>query len=117
MANPICHMEIPSTDLSESKRFYETVFGWQVTIEPDGSYAMFSPGEDELGGGFDPSISVSEGGVVAYIKVENIPAALASIAEHGGSIVKEKTQISPEYGFYALFKDCCGNLIGLWSKE
>ncbi len=116
MANSICHVEIPTTDLSESKRFYEEAFGWSVTVEPDGNYAMFSPGEGELGGGLDPSIPVGEGGVVAYIKVEDIPAALASIAECGGSVVKEKTQISPEYGFYALFKDCCGNKLGLWSS-
>ena len=117
MANSICHVEIPTTDLGESKRFYETVFGWKVDVLPEGNYAVFSPGEGEIGGGLDPSIPVGEGGSVAYVKVEDIPAALASITDNGGSIIKDKTQISPEYGFYALFKDCCGNKLGLWSKD
>jgi len=121
MANTFCHIEIPSTDLECCKRFYEAVFGWKVDVFPDGSYAIFSPAEGgiegALGGGFDPSIPVVDGGMVAYIKVEDISAALAKVGEQGGSTVKEKTQISPEYGFYALFKDCCGNKLGLWSKD
>jgi len=117
MTHTFCHIEIPSTDLECCKKFYEAVFGWKVEIDAEGTYAMFSPGEGELSGGFDRSIPVGEGGVVAYIKVEDIPAALAKIGEQGGSTVKEKTRISPEYGFYALFKDCCGNTLGLWSRE
>lgn len=117
MPKPFCHIEIPSTNLEDCKRFYEAVFGWSVEINPDGKYAMFSPGEGELGGGFDPTIPVGTGGVIAYIKVEDIPATLARIAEHGGSSIKDKTQISQEYGFYALFRDCCGNTLGLWSKD
>lgn len=55
-------------------------------------------------------------GVTIYIEVEDIEAKLKEIEATGGKIQKEKTKISDEFGFYALFFDPSGNSIGLWSK-
>jgi predicted enzyme related to lactoylglutathione lyase len=35
----------------------------------------------------------------------------------GGEDAKEKAGISPEFGFYALFTDPCGNIMGLLSGK
>jgi predicted enzyme related to lactoylglutathione lyase len=48
--------------------------------------------------------------------VKDIEKKLREIEHAGGKIIKEKTGISPEFGFYALFNDPCGSLMGLWSR-
>ena len=37
--------------------------------------------------------------------------------ETGGATVVGKTQISPDFGYFAHIKDLEGNVIGLWSKN
>ena len=54
-------------------------------------------------------------GFVPYILSEDIEATLAKAAELGATIVTEKSQI-PGIGYYALFDDPDGNLIGLFSE-
>ncbi|MGB3340461.1 MAG: VOC family protein [bacterium] len=109
-----CHIEIPTTDSQESKGFYEKIFGWKMD-ESNPEYIQFSTPDNE-GGGFTSSSKPVQDGVVLYIEVKDIEKKLKEIEEAGGKIIKEKTGISPEFGFYALFDDPCGSLIGLWSK-
>ena len=108
----ICHVEIPAPDLQKARAFYGSVF--RRTFEPSGDYLMFSAGEGKLGGGFSPTEQPQEGGVLLYLRVEDIPAALEAIKAAGGSVVRDKTGIG-EWGFYALVKDTNGTRLGLWS--
>ena len=110
-----CHFEIPTSDAQKSKIFYSKMFGWKM-IESDPNYIMFSTPDDE-GGGFSTSIKPTKDGVVLYIEVEDIEKKLKDIESAGGKKVKGKTGISEEFGFYALFTDPCGNIMGLWSKK
>jgi predicted enzyme related to lactoylglutathione lyase len=115
--NGICHIEIPCTDLNKAAKFYGDVFGWETQIIPEMNYAMFKA-PDGIGGGFSKDTKVSsEAGVMLYIEVEDIPAALKKIEAGGGKQIKEKTQISPEHGYFALFADGEGNMVGLWAKS
>lgn len=110
----IVHVEIPAPDPQRAASFYKAVFGW--TIEPAGSggYLRFEAGEDRLSGGLDPSGTVADGGVMLYLKVADIPAALQEIEKAGGTVVEHKRSIGP-WGFIAVFRDPNGNLTGLWS--
>jgi predicted enzyme related to lactoylglutathione lyase len=110
-----CHVEIPTTDASKSKIFYSKVFGWRMD-ENDPDYLMFSTPDDE-GGGFTTSSKPTKDGIVLYIAVEDIEKKLSEIEAAGGKIIKSKAGISPEFGFYALFTDPCGNIMGLWGKQ
>lgn len=118
----ICHIEIPTTDMAASKAFYESVFGWAVSVSPDGSYGEWrSPvsGDEEkiLGGGLDPGMKPSaDAGVVLYLAVEDVEASLAAIEAAGGRRVKPKTKISDEHGWFAHFADPSGNRLGVWSR-
>ena len=115
MVHEICYMEIVTGDLAAATRFYGQVFGW--AIEPMGeNYALFKTGERGEGG-FTPPMPGLEHGVCIYIKVDDIDAMLATITSAGGKAVTPKTKISDEYGYYGLFKDPHGNVIGLWSKN
>ncbi len=114
--NGICHVEIPCTDYEKAKKFYGDVFDWEVQVIPEMDYAMFK-GKDGPGGGFSKQLKVSDTGVLFYLEVEDIEAALKKIDTAGGQMVKEKTQNSPEVGYYGIFTDSDGNVIGLWSQK
>jgi predicted enzyme related to lactoylglutathione lyase len=109
-----CHFEIPTTDSSKSGDFYAKLFGWKLDAStPD--YTMFTTPDDE-GGGFTTMSKPTNNGVIMYIEVEDIDAKLREIEAAGGKKVKPKAGISPEFGFYALFTDPSGNIMGLWGR-
>ena len=110
-----CHFEIPTTDAQKTRDFYSKIFGWKTSEDMPG-YVMFATGENQ-GGGFTQESKPSQDGVILYIEVEDIVKKLGEIEAAGGAKVKDKTEISPEFGFYALFNDPCGNIMGLWSKK
>lgn len=118
MANPICHLEFMSTNLGETTAFYEQIFGWSTTPMGD-EYSIWHPGGDAMGGGFTlkkPEDVADAQRTIAYIEVEDIEATLTRIEEHGGKTAYPKTRISEEHGFFAMFIDPQGNMLGLWSK-
>jgi len=108
-----CHIEIPTTDSKKSNEFYSKLFGWKMNVSnPD--YIAFSTPDNQSGGFSGKPIKE---GVVLYIEVEDIDKKLAEIEAAGGKTVKGKTGISPEFGFYGLFTDVCGTIMGLWAKQ
>ena len=114
--NGIVHVELPTPDLEKSGAFYSAVFGWEMTPLPGQDFWLWKA-PDGPGGGLMKEQVVSEAGPVIYIEVADIEAALASVAEHGGGVLKEKTEIGGGMGYYALFSDNVGNRVGLWSKD
>lgn len=118
MGAQIVHVEIPSTDLKKSKLFYESVFGWEVSLESGmEGYALFRAG-DGPGGGFDATgKKKADGEIVLYIQVEDINATLEKIKKGEGKVAAEKRDIGGGNGWFALFRDPCDNLLGLWSQN
>ena len=111
----ICHHEIPSPDLERQQAFYGAVFGWQFTQMHPG-YVLFSDGL--TGGGLDAAAQPSASGAVFVIATEEVSAALERIREAGGTPLTAKAQCGPntDHGFYAYFRDPCGNRVGVWSR-
>ena len=114
----IVYVEIPAPQMAPMIQFYRDVFSWQIEASDltDTPYAMFST-DGGIGGGLDSSLPVQGGGVILYIKVGDIPRTLQKIQTLGGEVVREKFAIGADYGYSALFKDPCGNRLGLWCKE
>ncbi len=112
----ICHLEIPAHDLNRIQKFYHDIFGWD-THAFDESYALFKAPTGPGGGFSTYQKPVDNPGFNFYIEVEDIDATLAKVKTSGGSVEKEKTQISAEFGFMAFIKDSEGNMIGLWSAK
>jgi predicted enzyme related to lactoylglutathione lyase len=111
----VVHLEIPATDLAASAAFYGGLFGWETTPMMDGYSTFTSPGG--FGGGFTSFAPVAaNGGVVLYIYCADIDSKLPEIEAAGGATVEGRSPI-PGVGWYALFKDCAGNVIGLFSAE
>jgi hypothetical protein len=111
-------IEIPAKDASASPKFYETVFGWKIQrSEHMPEYPMFTDTSGNVGGGFDLRGKPAEtGGILLYISVDSIDEILPKIAPNGGKLVKEKTSISADVGWWASFTDPSGNKIGLYES-
>ncbi len=110
-------VEIPAPDVEASARFYESVFGWRIQRDQPQGYVMFQEQEGGIGGGFDPrGKPARDSGALLYITVDSIEETARKIVENGGTMVKGRTQISPEVGWWATFRDPGGNTLGLWER-
>ena len=111
---PICYVEIGSTDLPRTARFYANIFNWEISDLNTNVYTTFSSG-DGIGGGLYHTNQIKPGGgIIIYIAVDDITATLSKILEAGGRILVPKSEI-PQTGWYAHFADPEGNHLGLFT--
>lgn len=111
----IGHVEIPVVDLEKAKAFYDNVFNWDVKPFGNGYYLYNT--KAGLTVGFRKVASVKSGDTTIFqFHVDNIESHLDRIKTHGGKVYREKTVI-PVYGWYALFNDVDGNVIGLFQSH
>ncbi|HEY0529098.1 MAG TPA: VOC family protein [Gemmatimonadaceae bacterium] len=110
----ICYLEIPTTDIPRSVRFYETVFGWQTRTRGDGATA-FDDAVGEVSGswvtGRKPSTNP---GLLLYVMCDSVPATIDVINKSGGRIVQPVGADAPE--ITARFADPDGNVLGLYQE-
>jgi uncharacterized protein len=110
----ICYVEIPAIDIPRSAAFYQAVFGWRTRKRGDGSTA-FDDGVGEVSGtwvtGRPPS---GQPGLLIYVMVDSVEAALDAVVANGGAIVQPIGADAPE--ITARFRDPGGNVIGLYQQ-
>ena len=111
----VVHVEIPAVNPEAAGKFYQELFGWKLRHDHELNYSMW---EDDTGpaGGF-PAVSDQNpaGQVLVYIDSEDIDADLKKVEELGGTVLMKKDEI-PQTGWFALFKDPTGNVIGLYTN-
>lgn len=111
--HPIVHVEFSAVDRVTAGKFYADIFGWHVQQMPEMDYATFETHEG-VGGGFSPvGESNPAGTTMVHIGTDDIPATLAKIEQHGGKTLVPETEI-PGIGWFALFSDLSGNVVGLY---
>jgi len=111
----VVHVEIPAANLEGAGKFYESLFGWKISHMPEMNYTMWEAG-DGSGGGF-PEVSADNpaGQVLVYIDSDNIEADLKMVEKLGGKVLHQKTEI-PGMGWFGVFKDPTGNVLGLYTS-
>jgi len=113
MSHKFVHIELSTRDQKESGAFYSKVFGWALQEFPDMNYTTFTPGEGEVGGGFNPiSDNQPAGTVMAYIHTDDLADTLEKVKANGGEVLLESYDI-PGVGTMATFKDPSGNTLSL----
>ncbi len=116
MSKPIVHVEFQVSDPQKSMKWYNEVFGWDTTYDENMSYGMFSTGEGQLGGGFNPpNPQMSMKGTVVYIGTDDIPGTLAKAEAAGGKTIVPESEI-PNMGWFALMSDPDGNVVGVFKS-
>jgi predicted enzyme related to lactoylglutathione lyase len=115
MSNKITWLELASTDVPASAKFYGDLFGWPIIKDEQMDYTMTGFEGDETGVGFSPvdeAQGVTAGSVLVYVDVVDIDATIARAKELGAPIHLDKMQI-PTVGWMAIFGDPGGNRIGV----
>jgi predicted enzyme related to lactoylglutathione lyase len=110
----ICYVEVPSSDIARSAEFYNRVFGWKMRTRGDGSTA-FDDAVGQVSGAFvkgrPPMSSV---GLLIYVMVDSVAAAIETVVANGGEIVQPIGMDAPE--ITARFRDPAGNVLGLYQN-
>ncbi len=122
MTNFITWFEIPVTDFSRAKKFYEDIFSITIEKVEMGEYLMgFFPADREGVSGSiiqGKSYSPAEHGTLVYLNGgDDLNFVLSRVEGAGGKIVLPKTLIREDIGHYALFNDTEGNKIALHSRK
>lgn len=119
-SHPVVHIEIPADNTRAASAFYKDAFGWQIQVDPNFDYHMFSA-EGGPGGGFvkvgQPGAvpgGYKAGEVLVYLGSDDIEADLRNIEAHGGKVVTPKQEI-PHVGWFAIFSDPAGNRLALFT--
>ena len=111
----ITHIEIPTTNLDQSKEFFKNVFGWD--FKPFGKGYLLYNNHQGIMAGLRQVENVSKGdATVFHINVESIEEIIEKVKRSGGAIKRDKTTI-PVMGWFALITDTEGNTIGLYQKN
>jgi len=124
--NMVGWFEIPVLDMKRAKTFYEIVFSVKIQVEQFGDTLMgwfpFPKDPEAKGAGgslvqnpelFKPSVEVT----LVYFSSLEINDELSRLENAGGVLLQEKTLISEEIGYMAMFIDTEGNRIALHSRE
>jgi predicted enzyme related to lactoylglutathione lyase len=114
--------EIPTEDLERAQRFYETILAQPLKRENFGGtdIAVFPRGDKPNATGalirFDDCAPSVQGSVV-YLGVDDLRPVLERAQQAGGDTLVARTALPEGMGFFAQFRDCEGNRVGLWSPR
>jgi predicted enzyme related to lactoylglutathione lyase len=121
----VVHFEITFDDHQRAKDFYGSVFDWELSDNDMGDGAVYTtattvPIDDQMrpkepgaiNGGFTGRSSDTPSPVIT-VGVDSIDETLKKVEAGGGSTITPRTPI-PNMGAFAYFKDCEGNVMGLW---
>jgi hypothetical protein len=113
----VAWVEIPTVNFERAVDFYSKVFKMDMQAIDCGyeKMACFPSGEGAIiyAEGYSPN---ANGLIVSFNVADSIEKTINRVKENGGSVVKPKTKIEAEgRGYFAVFTDCEGNRIGLYS--
>ena len=122
ITNAINWFEIPVADFNRAKKFYSTIYDFDMPeMEMDGAKMgiLLHDQEKGIGGaiikteGMEPSAR----GIRVYLNGgSDLSTVLSRVEGAGGKIVMPKTLIGDGMGHYAVFEDTEGNQIGIHSN-
>ena len=110
----VCYIEMPELDIRRSANFYAKLFGWNVRQRGDGSTAFDDTTGEVSGAWVLGRKAWPEPGLLFYIMVDSVAAAVDAVIAHGGVLVQPIGMDDPE--ITARFRDPGGNVIGLYQQ-
>lgn len=122
MKNAINWFAIPAADFNRAVKFYNDIFDFNLNVTKMGEndLAFFPIEQGGIGGHIfvNEKLKPSDGGPVLYLNGgDDLQVVLDRIEKAGGQIKYPKTQVSPEIGYIASFRDSEGNIVSLHSPK
>ncbi len=109
------YVQIPALDVHVSASFYEQVFGWRLRGGSASHFGFTDATGDMMGAWVTGRAATDDAGMLPYIYVHGLDAALANVTSHGGQVVKAPY---PEGDLWvATFRDPAGNVLGIWQNS
>jgi len=123
LGNALNWFEIPVSNFDRAKKFYETIFDYQMPENQMGPARMGFLLYDFQGGKVGGAIvhnpdfySPSDNGSLIYLNCQpDLQVVLDRVAGAGGKVLQQKTNIGNNLGFWALMNDSEGNRVALHS--
>jgi predicted enzyme related to lactoylglutathione lyase len=125
LGNALNWFEIPVEDFDRAKKFYETLFQYEMPESTMGSARMgffvYDMENDGRGGAIVHSpdfYTPSDHGTLVYLNCEpDLQPVLSRVPDAGGEVLAEKAEVAPGLGYWALMRDCEGNRVALHSMQ
>lgn len=122
---PINHFEIPFENSSRIKEFYEKIFGWTYVDMPEMDYTMVFTSEMDknnnpitpgaVNGGFTKRNSIQVTPTLV-MTVKDIHQTIDKVKSFNGELLGDIIPVG-DMGFYQLFKDPEGNVLGFFQNK
>ena len=121
----VCHFEVPYADKARVSKFYQDVFGWQISDAPGDmpySFVVTTPVNEQFmptepgginGGMYQRGDEGGSQSPVIVIEVDSCEQRIRDVEAAGGARVLGPNEI-PGMGIYAQVRDSEDNVIGLW---
>lgn len=117
--------EIPVADFDRAKQFYEAIFLYEMPENTMGHSRMGFLLYDFKNGGRGGAIvhnpgfyTPSTNGTLVYLNCEpDLQPVLNRVEEAGGIVLKEKSLVAENLGYWALIEDSEGNRVALHSMQ
>jgi predicted enzyme related to lactoylglutathione lyase len=125
LGNALNWFEIPVSDFDRAKKFYETIFSYQMPENVMGQarmgFLLYDFPAGKVGGAivYNPDFyTPSDNGSLIYLNCQpDLQIVLDRVETAGGKMLMAKTMVAPDLGFWALIKDSEGNRVALHSME
>jgi predicted enzyme related to lactoylglutathione lyase len=118
-----CWIELNTTDQNAAKKFYSSLFGWEVEdspMGPDEVYTTFKLSGRAAAAGYSMNKEQRAQGVPPhwgiYIAVENADDAAAKAKQLGGTIIAPAFDVM-DYGRMAVVQDPTGAYFCVWQAK
>lgn len=122
--NKVTHFHIPVDDMERAKRFYRSVFGWNIEDTGGVYQIMKTAPADVMGLPQEPGATYGalykrerpKEGPSIVIEVPSIDEIIPKVKSAGGKLITPKGSVGL-FGLLAEVTDPEGNLIGLFEKR
>ncbi|MDX2054798.1 MAG: VOC family protein [Polyangiaceae bacterium] len=115
MPNAFAHIELATDDVKAAKKFYKSLFDWNLNDLPAMSYTMIDVGGGTGGGMAKKQMPEQPTAWLPYVEVADVKKTLAKAAKAGAKVVLDYQEIG-EMGAIGVFVDPMGAGLGIWQK-
>jgi len=125
-SNVVGWFELPVNDMDRAIKFYETVFGFELSRNTMGPLDMaWFPWVDNGQGAagslvhYPDFYKPTSNGSLIYFTAHSgdLSIELARVEKAGGQVIQEKKLITEDVGFMGLFIDTEGNRVAMHSRK
>jgi predicted enzyme related to lactoylglutathione lyase len=125
LGNALNWFEIPVGDFDRAKKFYESIFSYQMPENQMGparmGFFLYDFKAGKVGGAIvhrpDFYLPAANGSLIYLNCQPDLQPVLDKVVPAGGKVLMAKTQISPDLGYQALILDSEGNRVALHSMS